>query len=223
MADELTVFQLLERCRQRPLDEAAWNEFVRRYDPAIRAHVARTYRVRASQETDRRPQFPDDLIDDLVQSVYVRLVEQGSLALKRFQGNRENSIYYYLGVISMNVVRDSFREAKAYKRPKVSYSLDELLEPNGESLILKNAISDIDGRPVTAVSAPITIEEIESALRRAVSRKHRDRDTLIFQLRHFEGLTLEEIQRSLGLDISPVGIGSILNRITSRLRERLKR
>jgi DNA-directed RNA polymerase specialized sigma24 family protein len=46
---------------------------------------------------------------------------------------------------------------------------------------------------------------------------------LIFQLRHFEGLTLEEIQRSLGLDISPVGIGSILNRITSRLRERLKR
>src|SRR6185436_368321 len=52
VADELTVFQLLERCRQRPLDEAAWNEFVRRYDPAIRAHVARTYRVRASQETD---------------------------------------------------------------------------------------------------------------------------------------------------------------------------
>jgi RNA polymerase sigma factor (sigma-70 family) len=223
VADELTVFQLLDRCLQRPLDEAAWNEFVRRYDPAIRAHVARTYRVRASQETDRRPQFPDDLIDDLVQAVYVRLIEQGSRALKHFEGNRENSIYYYLGIISMNVVRDSFREAKAYKRPKISFSLDELLEPNGESAILKDAISDIDGRPATFPNSRFTIDEIESALKRSVGPKHRVRDMLIFKLRHFEGLTHEEIQRALGLDVSPVGIGSILNRINSRLRERLKR
>jgi DNA-directed RNA polymerase specialized sigma subunit len=54
-----------------------------------------------------------------------------------------------------------------------------------------------------------------------VSRRHRDRDALIFKLRYYEGLTLEEIKKTLGLDISPVGIGSILNRITHRLRAKL--
>jgi hypothetical protein len=36
-------------------------------------------------------------------------------------------------------------------------------------------------------------------------------------------LTLEEIRKALALDISPMGIGSILNRINGKLRTRLSR
>lgn len=222
MADGLTVSELLERCSQRPPDEAAWREFVRRYDSAIRANVAKTYRMRASQEADRRPQFPEDLVDDLVQAVYVRLVEEGNRALKHFEGSRENSIYYYLGIISINVVRDHFRETKAFKRPKVSYSLDELLEV-GEGGILKDAISTIDGKLAAGSRAGVTVEDIEAALRKAVSQRHQHRDILIFRLRYYDGLTLEEIRSALGLDISAIGIGSILNRINAKLKERLTR
>ena len=223
MAVELTVYELLRRCLERPPDEAAWQEFVYRYHPAIKAAVAKTFRSRVSQETERRAQFPDDLIEDLVQTVYVRLVEEGNRALERFEGEHENSIYRYLGIISMNVVRDHFREAKAQKRPKVTFSLDELLENAGDGGMLKDAISSIDGQPIMGSALNLTMEDVEAALIRSVSRRNRDRDALIFKLRYLDGLTLEEIRRALGLDISPMGIGSILNRINGKLRTRLSR
>lgn len=221
MADELTVYELLKRCLQRPPDEAAWQEFVCRYHVSIRSNVAKTFRLRASQEIERRAQFPEDLIEDLVQAVYMRLIEEGNRALGRFEGQHENSIFQYLGIISINVVRDHFRQAKAQKRPKVSFSLEGLLESASEGGMLKEAVSSIDGKPMAASESNLTIEDIESALTKAVSRRHRDRDVLIFKLRYYEGLTLEEIRKALGLNISPMGIGSILNRISARLRARL--
>jgi len=222
VAVQLTVHQLLTRCQQRPPDEDAWREFVRRYHGAIRASVAKTFHSRATQEIDRRAQFPDDLIEDLVQVVYVRLVEEGKRALDRFEGQHDNSIFQYLGIISMNVVRDHFREAKAQKRPKISFSLDELLENAGDGGMLKDAVSGIDGSSTGPVSN-LTMDDLEAALNRAVSRRHRERDALIFKLRYLDGLTLEEIKKTLGLEISPIGIGSILNRINQKLRLKLSR
>jgi len=216
VAVELTVHELLTQCMRRPPDEGAWREFVHRYHGAIRASVAKTFHLRASQESDRRAQFPDDLIEDLVQVVYVRLVEEGNRALDRFQGEHENSIFQYLGIIAVNVVRDHFREARAQKRPKLSFSLDELLDNTGEGGILRHAVTNLDGG-----SGSVTLEDVEGALQRSVSRRHRDRDSLIFKLRYYEGMTLEEIKKALGLDISPIGIGSILNRINLKLRTRL--
>ncbi|HSE37987.1 MAG TPA: hypothetical protein VLG74_11850, partial [Blastocatellia bacterium] len=138
---QLTVHELLKRCQQRPPDEDAWQEFVRRYHGAIRASIAKTFHSRVNQETDRRAQFPDDLIEDLAQAVYVRLIEESNRALDRFEGQHENSIFQYLGIIAINVVRDHFREAKAKKRPKISFSLDELLENTSESSALKESFS----------------------------------------------------------------------------------
>jgi len=219
VAVELTVHELLTQCMRRPPDEGAWQEFVHRYHGAIRASVAKTFHLRASQESDRRAQFPEDLIEDLVQTVYVRLVEEGNRALDRFQGEHENSIFQYLGIIAVNVVRDYFREARAQKRPKLSFSLDELLENTGEGGVLRNAVTN----GATGTGEGITLEDLEGALQRSVSRKHHDRDALIFKLRYYEGLTLEEIKKALALDISPIGIGSILNRINGKLRTRLTR
>jgi RNA polymerase sigma factor (sigma-70 family) len=217
VAVELTVHELLTQCMRRPPDEGAWREFVHRYHGAIRASVAKTFHLRASQESDRRAQFPEDLIEDLVQAVYLRLVEEGNRALDRFQGEHENSIFQYLGIIAVNVVRDYFREARAQKRPKLSFSLDELLENTGEGGMLRSAVTGINGGTADGV----TLEDLEGALKRSVSRRHSDRDALIFKLRYYEGLTLEEIKKALALDISPIGIGSILNRINGKLRLRL--
>ena len=205
----LTVSELLKLCSKRPPDEAAWQEFVRRYNTTIKAHVVKTFHKKAREESDRKPQFPDDLIEDLVQAVYMRLIEDQNRALERFEGEYENSIFQYLGMISINVVRDYFREAKAQKRPKVTYSLDDIVtEP-----------------PVPSPNSnvPFTLEEIERALRKSVSGRHRDRDILIFQLRFYEGLTLEEIKQALKLDLSPISVGSILNRITNKMKALLLR
>lgn len=222
MIEELPANELLKRCCERPPNEAAWQEFVRRYDSVIRAAVAKTFRRRAIQEVERRQQFPDDLVDDLVQAVYVRLVEEGNRALKQFSGQHDNSIYQYLGIISINVVRDHFRVAKADRRPKMSYSLDQIFESDDRGL-RAHGITDIDGRVQNGSQCGFTMQDIESALWMAVSRKHRDRDVLIFKLRYCDGLTLEEIRKTLDLDLSAIGIASLLNRINGKMRTRLTR
>ncbi len=221
MKSELTVTELLKKCAQRPPDEAAWAEFVRRYHAVIKTKVAKTFNRKAREETDRRPQFPDDLIEDLVQSVYIRLIGESSRAIKQFEGLHENSIYQYLGIISTNVVLDHFREAKALKRPKISLSLDEMVEKTGDGSLRDDALTGLDGKLVSEHSSTFLREEIEAALKRAVTGRHRDRDLTIFKLRFYDGLTLEEIRKMMGLDLSPISIGSILNRIIAKLRKLL--
>jgi RNA polymerase sigma factor (sigma-70 family) len=222
LADELTTEALLRRCQERPPDEVAWQEFVRRYHPMVKAAVAKAFRLRAGQEFERRPQFRDDSIEDLVQTVYLRLIEDESRVLKAFHGQLENSISAYLSIISVNVVKDHFREIKAGKRPKISFSFDELLENRGEGAVFGGASSDIHGNKSgdqsgSRPSAP-TIEDIDDLLTKALTYRNRDRNILIFKLRYCDGLTLEEIKKTLGLDMSPLGVGSILSRITKRLR-----
>jgi RNA polymerase sigma factor (sigma-70 family) len=217
-APEWTVAELLKRCSMRPADEVAWQEFVRRYDHTIRLSVMKTFHRKAREEADRKPQFPEDLIEDLIQAVYMRLVEDHNRALERFAGEFANSIFQYLSMISINVVRDYFREMRAQKRPKVSYSLDELLETSGDGALFEEARSRLDGRPLAHTKEAFTLEEIEEALDKAVSGKNRERDILIFKLRYNEGLTLEEITKAMGLKISAISVGSILNRIIRKLR-----
>jgi RNA polymerase sigma factor (sigma-70 family) len=213
---ELGAAQLLARCSGRPIDEEAWQEFVRRYHSTIRSAVLKTFRGKSREEVDRREQFPDDTAEDLVQAVYCRLVDNRSQALQRFKGGHDNSIYRYLMMISVNVVRDHFREMKALKRPKITYSLDQILTTDSTAL-------HVEKRRVESVSErhsepPYTMDEIEHALRKAVSWRNRDRDLLIFKLYYLEGLTLDEIINLLELGITAVGVNSILNRITRRMK-----
>ncbi len=224
MTDQLTTEELMKRCAKRPADEDAWQEFVRRYHHVIRGNVVKTFNLMVFREKDRHPQFYGDTIDDLVQVVYLHLVKQNSHALNRFKGKYDESIFRYLAVISINAVRDHFREARALRRPRITFSLDELLENAGEGGILRDAICGIDGEPLESRGTKkITMEEIDSALKKVVASKHRNRDILMYKLRYLDGLTLEEIRNALGLEMSSVGVGSILKRINDRLRRRLTR
>jgi len=207
----------------RPPDEAAWQEFVRRYHAVITANVAKAFRLKAGQELERRPQFRDDSIDDLVQTVYFRLIDDNCRVLRAFHGELENSLPAYLAMISMNVVKDHFRRSKAGKRPKITFSLDELLETGGEGGLLKGMSSDIDGKPSGSGAPELKIEEIDALLNKALTRRDRDRNILIFKLRYCDGLTLTEIRNTLGLDMSPRGIGSILSRINARIRRTIQK
>jgi RNA polymerase sigma factor (sigma-70 family) len=151
----------------------------------------------------------------------MRLIEDHNRAIERFEGEYANSIFQYLSMISINVVRDYFREMRAQKRPKVSYSLDELLETSGDGAIFDEAHGRLEGQPHGHAKDSLTVEEVEQALERIVSGKNRDRDILIFKLRYYEGLTLDEITKAMSLDISAISVGSILNRTIKKLRKTL--
>jgi RNA polymerase sigma factor (sigma-70 family) len=121
-------------------------------------------------------------------------------------------------MIAVNVVRDHFREIRAQKRPKVSISLDQLIENGGEAALSCRPVAGPAAQPVNGIGLTVASEEIDRVLNRVVKGKNRDRDLLIFKLRYYEGLTLEEIARVLGFVISPVSVGSILNRIVRKLK-----
>ncbi len=221
-ASQWRVEELLARCTSQPVDERAWEEFVRRFHQTIRSSVMRTFHRMAKGEADRRPQFTDEHSEDLVQSVYAKLVEDDMRALRQFEGGHEDSIYQYLVMISVNVVRDLFRETKAQKRPKISYSLDQLLEDCGD-IPLEDIVVGVDGLPIDKSQVSFTSEEIERALNKAIRDKNRDRDKLIFRLRFDEGMKLDEIARFLGPDITSAKIGAILNRMLKRLKSSLEK
>lgn len=221
--DERTVADLISRCSRRPVDEAAWAEFVSTFHHIIKSTVSKTYRSRAWEGGDVRSHAYEDQMEDLVQRVYLKLIDDESRALANFQGEHANSIYQYLQMISINVVRDHYREQKAKKRPKVLYSLDEMMETSGDSPAIESIVAGIDGTPMGGSSAIVTLEEAESFLKRILRGRNRDRDLMIFQLRYREDLTLEEISQLLGSRLTAISVGSILKRTADKLKPLFRR
>jgi RNA polymerase sigma factor (sigma-70 family) len=219
---DLTVSELLQRCAARPPEEAAWQEFVRRYHSTIRVFVTRTFRQKLHSDSDRRQQFSEDTIEDLIQAVYIKLISDHTNALARFEGEYERSIYQYLGIIATNVVRDHFREALAQKRPKITVSLDQLLE-EGDFALAGEGGEMISPAPDVQTGFSLAQQEIEDTLRRVVRGRNSDRDILIFKLRFFHELSLNEIVEATGSQLSAVGVSSIINRTAARLRPVLAR
>lgn len=217
LKDERAVADLLIRCSRYPTDEVAWHEFVCEFHPIIKSTVSKTYRSRAWEGGDVRSHAYEDQMEDLVQKVYMKLIDDQFRALANFQGEHANSIYQYLQMISINVVRDHYREQKAKKRPKILCSIDEMMETSGDGPPLEAIVAGIDGAPVRGSNVPITLDEAEAFLERNLRGRNRDRDLMIFKLRYREDLTLEEISQLLGSRLTAISVGSILKRTADKL------
>ena len=108
--NEWSVRQLIGRCARRPADAAAWQEFVRRFHPAIRASVSSVL-ARLSENENRAKAGPvESVIDELVEGVYRSLIEKGSASLERVRCSGDDSMKSYLLLVSINVVRDHLRD-----------------------------------------------------------------------------------------------------------------
>jgi DNA-directed RNA polymerase specialized sigma24 family protein len=90
--------ELLERCLSPQRDEAAWNEFVRRFRPIIAGVVFNCL--------NRWKKPHKDLIDDRVHESFIKLVAGDYKALRNFEFRHENSLRGFLKVIASNVVQD---------------------------------------------------------------------------------------------------------------------
>jgi RNA polymerase sigma factor (sigma-70 family) len=214
---ELTVKDLLQRCAVRPVDEAAWQEFVRRYHPTIRSFVARTFQQRIYADLDLRQQLLDGTMEDLVQAVYVKLVNDDTGALGHFEGEFDNSIYQYIGMIATNVVRDHFRVVLAQKRPRLTFSLDQLSE-EGDYALAKEGFDVTAPSPDMQRDLRVAQNEIEEVLQEVIKGRNRTRDILVFKLRFFEGMMPAEIVKVVGGDLPAYRVSSILRRVVIRIR-----
>jgi len=100
---EISHSELVNLCSQESKDRYAWIEFCSRFDQHIWSVINRECREKNIFENFSQPK---QVMNDLVQEVYVKLIEKDKKALRDFQGRYENSIFLYLGTIAKNVVRN---------------------------------------------------------------------------------------------------------------------
>ena len=193
-----------------PPSEAAWSRFVEQFGSHVRLAALR--RVRAEQaKTSRLEAGPlRELVEDLTQDVFVRLVSHERAALARFIGRHELSLKSYLGAITANVVRDHFKALRRQKRPSDRVHFHR--QDSGELLDLDQVFfSEEPGPEERALSAELRnyIEHGETS---------NAKDKMLYQLYFIQGLTMREIAEIRDLNMTERAVENGLRRIKAALK-----
>jgi RNA polymerase sigma-70 factor, ECF subfamily len=187
--------------------EAAWSEFVRRFQRPIALSILRTARCWDVHSPAT--------VDDLVQETLLRLCTDDCRLLRNFEPREPDSIIGYLKVLAANVTHDKLRNEKALKRGGAFRKQDT--EPTDLDAIL----------PATSGSASvdrsIRHSEIDQALRSFIPDSLTDRDRTIFWLYFEQGFSAREIGQIPAIGLTVKGVESSIHRSTQQVREALTR
>ena len=110
---------LLRECGNRLTDPELWEEFQKRFQRRIFLYLLRACRISRGQQDALR-----EVVLDLAQEVYVRLVKNDGRMLQTFRGQTEFSVKAFLARIAASVVSDHFRYQMAEKRQAQVISID---------------------------------------------------------------------------------------------------
>lgn len=199
--------ELIRICAQVG-EAAAWEEFIRRFNPLIASVVLKTAR--------RWGELSPAVVDDLVQDTYLKLCAEDCRILRSFEPRGPGAIYGFLKVVAANVANDHFKAAHAAKRG------------SGDS---RGSIEDGDSNSgVTAAPSPdspssieraILCKEIDRHLARSLPAADLSRSRLIFWLHYRSGLSASAIASLPGIGLTTKGVESALLRLTRLVRNAL--
>lgn len=208
-----TAKDVFHTCARGP-EPAAWERFVELYGPAIEDGVRRALRRSAVRRRgDRRVTSgpsgvaePRDLVDDMVQECYCRLLEDGRRRLAGFRGLAEPEARAWLARLAERCTRDRLRWARAGKR-------------GGRGL---------PARVLDAVSVPDPVaspereaigrQELRSFVRSCRRLARNERDARILRLVFLGGLTSREVASASRGAVSASGVDTVVHRFRLRLR-----
>ena len=205
---EIPSSDLLRRCGHRLTDIELWDEFQKRFQRRIFLYLLRACRVTRGQQDELR-----EVVLDLAQEVYVRLVQNDGRILRSFRGQTEFAVKAFLARIATSVVADHFRYQMAEKRQAQVISIDQARENVETSRV---AGTDFDEQAIGAVLSWIDIDRV---LRSDGDRRNAARNFLIFKLHYVDGFTSAELSEFPGFALSVSGVEAVLNRIRKRLRQ----
>src|ERR1041385_4141104 len=103
-SSEISSPDLLRQCGQRLGDTKLWELFQRRFQRMVFLYI-----LRALQHHSKRDDI-QELVLDLAQEVYMRLVRKNGLMLREFRGDSDYAVSAFLARISASVVSDHFRQ-----------------------------------------------------------------------------------------------------------------
>ena len=186
-------------------NEAAWEEFVFRVGKPIGLTIMRA----ASQlgEPSRA------LVEDLIQTTYLKLWEGGRRLLRDFALQQPEAILGYLKKVATNAAHDHFRHFKSQSsggnEPHVSTSD---FDPE--------AGAAADGGE-DKIAFGIWLDEIDEHLTRCSAGPDQERDRTIFWLYFRQGMSTKEIASLPAIGLGAKGVGSVIERLKNGIREQI--
>lgn len=199
------VCELLQTCASGR-EPQGWEEFVRRYGWRIEAGVRRAlalYRARPARE----------LVEELAQEVYCRLLEGRRRRLRDCRAADESGMAAYLAAVSRSVVADHLRRSRAGKRrPAALVHLGEMDEHRQEKWLVAPGASP-EERLLSRERRRIFVERC----RQVLGGRQRARNLRILHLAVLEGWSSREISRTGRCRLSASSIDSLLYRMKRRL------
>jgi RNA polymerase sigma factor (sigma-70 family) len=167
-------------------DEAAWREFLRRFQPIIVGVAYNTYRSRS-----RDHQRPDEsALEDFLHAVLDKLLGNDMRALRFFNWTHDNAFRAFLKVTTSNLVADNIRKENSDKRDR---SKEISLDP-AMPLAARPEAVDVDSR--------ILLGQIASCLEKhSDAYAERTRDIAIFLLYFGHKVTAMDLSKVYKLNV----------------------
>ncbi|MEW6735680.1 MAG: sigma-70 family RNA polymerase sigma factor [Acidobacteriota bacterium] len=188
--------------------EAAWQEFIRRFDKLLLKTIYSTYRRYMGQ----RSPAPED-VSDMVQQVFVKITEHDYRVLRTLKFHKKDSLRLYLYVIAISTVLDCLRNSPAQS---ISHSLNEPYY-QGEKVLPVSELLYYAGRnPEEEYLDKELLERVLAVVERESDQESRNRNRDIFLMAYRDGYTRSEIaEKTVG--ITRAGINSFLHRVNKVL------
>ncbi len=215
----LTDVELMRACGSPDYPDA-WDEFVRRFNRFVCVAVVRAY----SQCSGRRPgQLDPETIADLVQDVYLKLLERSTAVSGTFRGESDAAVPVYIGRVAISVAVDAQRRSLARKRGRDILSLDAVISRDGdEDFTIGATMRSREPSPEQNSVASVLRREVSGLLRGIVRGRNAERDLRIAEGYILDGDPLTEIAASMG-GVGSGAMKSSLRRTSARLRHEIAR
>jgi DNA-directed RNA polymerase specialized sigma24 family protein len=208
-AGETSAPDLLRECGERLTDRALWTKFQERFQGLIFLYLMRSLRLQRIQDDAA------DVVPDLAQEVYLRLVQHGGRILRAFRGTTEFSVMAFLARISASVVQDYHRYGASGKRSAQVVPIESAKASELGGLFSPDT-AEFDSNKLGSILSWIDVERIVEG---DPDRKNARRNALIFKLHYIDGFESGEIAQFPGFDLTKSGVDTILARLRKRIQE----
>lgn len=209
------VAELISACARDRENPDLWMEFLHRYSHKIRQFVDRTCRAGAAIRSGKSYSFMVALGNsDLIQNTLLRLLENDCALMRRFVGTTEDEWITYLAVITRSVVRNSMLQDRRRRRG----------DSAGAQALPYLGSATLGGQQRTTgyleadhrLLASEVINLCERTIR-TLAGKHACRDLLIIRLLLSHGLSINQIAKCQGVNLSRKGVQKVINRLLDRV------
>jgi DNA-directed RNA polymerase specialized sigma24 family protein len=208
-AGDASAPDLLRECGERLTDRNLWTKFQERFQGLIFLYLMRSLRLRRIQDDAA------DVVPDLAQEVYLRLVQHDGRILRAFRGTTEFSVMAFLARISGSVVQDYQRHGASDKRRAQVIPLESAKAAELGGMLAPDT-PEFDSNKLGSILSWIDVERIVEG---DPDRKNARRNALIFKLHYIDGFESSEIAQFPGFELTKSGVETILTRLRKRIQE----